>query len=150
MTTVYDIPADKFINELAKKLEKDENISTPDANLYSRTSVSRENPPVQKNWWYIRCASILRKLYTNNLVGTEKLKAMYGGRHNRGSKKHKARSGSGTIIRRALQQLEKSGYVIKVKGKGRSLSSKGRSFLDNLSNDILKDIKDDYPELEKY
>jgi len=150
MTTVFDIPADEFITKLADKLEKDDNIKTPEANIFSRTSVSRENPPIQSNWWYIRCASILRKIYLNNVIGTEKLKSMYGGKRDRGSKKYKTRAGSGTVVRRALQQLEKSGYVTKVKGKGRTLTSKGRSFLDKLSKDILNEIKSSYPELEKY
>ena len=150
MTTVYDIPADEFITECAKKLEKDDNIKTPEQNLFSRTSVAKENPPIQKNWWYIRCASILRKIYINDTIGTERLKALYGGKRDRGSKMYKARSGSGTITRRALQQLEKSGYLTKIKGKGRTLTSKGRSFLDNLSHEVYDKIKDSYPELKKY
>ena len=122
MTNVFDVPAKEFIDEIAKKLETDSNIQTPEANIYSRTGVSKENPPTQDNWWYLRCASIMRKIYANNAIGVEHLKAEYGGKRNRGSKPHKARSGSGTIVRRALQQLEKAGYDTKIKGKGRTLT----------------------------
>ena len=150
MTTVYDVPAKDFIDAVAKKLENDNAIEIPKENIFSRTGVSKENPPLGKNWWYIRCASILRKIYINNIVGVEHLRAEYGGKKDRGSKPYKAASGSGSIIRRAIQQLEKAGYVSKIKGKGRILTPKGRSFLDNTSHEVLKNIETYYPELKKY
>jgi len=150
MTTVYEVPAKELIDEIAKKLKTDDNIVTPEANIYSRTGVHKQNPPEDTDWWYTRCASVLRKLYTKNAIGIERLKAEYSGKRDRGSKPYKARSGSGTIARRALQQLEKAGYVTKLKGKGRVLTPKGRSFMDNTSRDVLKNIGDAYPELKKY
>jgi len=150
MTTVYEVPAKELIDEVAKKLKDDDNIATPEANIYSRTGVHKQNPPVDSDWWYTRCASILRKLYIKNAIGIERLTAEYGGKRDRGSKPYKARSGSGTIARRALQQLEKAGYVTKLRGKGRVLTPKGRSFMDNTSSDVLKNIGDAYPELKKY
>ena len=150
MTTAYDVPAKELIDEIAKKLEKDAAIEVPDGNIYSKTGLNRESPPSNKNWWYIRCASILRKIYTGNVIGIERLREEYGGKQNRGSKPHRAKSGSGTIARRAVQQLEKAGYVSKIKGKGRRLTPKGRSFLDNTSKEVMKNIKDYYPGLEKY
>jgi len=150
MTTVYDVPAKELIDVVAKKLQNDKSIVIPDGSSYYRTGVDKENPPVDKNWWYTRCASILRKIYINNDIGIEHLRAEYGGKRDRGSKPYKARSGSGSIVRRALQQLEKAGYVSRIKGKGRVLTPKGRSFLDNTSYEVMKNIKDYYPELEKY
>jgi small subunit ribosomal protein S19e len=150
MTTVYDVPAKELIDAVAKKLENETAIQIPKENIYSRTGVHKENPPVEKNWWYIRCASILRKIYMKNIIGIEHLRSEFGGKKDRGSKPYKAARGSGSIIRRALQQLEKAGYVSKIKGKGRMLTSKGRSFLDNTSNEVLKDVEAYYPELKKY
>jgi small subunit ribosomal protein S19e len=150
MTTVYDVPSKDLIDAVAKKLQNDKTIVIPDANVFSRTGVDKENPPIDKNWWYTRCASILRKIYINNVIGIEHLRAEYGGKRDRGSKPYKARSGSGSIVRRALQQLEKAGYVTKIKGKGRVLTSKGRSFLDNTSHEVMKNVVDYYPELKKY
>ncbi len=140
MTTVYEVPAKEFIDEISKKLKKDDNIKIPEENIYSKTGVNRENSPKQKNWWYTRCASILRKIYINDTIGVERLRTEYSGRLNRGSKPHKTRPGSGSIIRRAVQQLEKAGYISKVKGKGRMLTSKGRSFMDNTAHDLSKKL----------
>jgi len=150
MTNVYDVPAKELIDAVAKKLQNEKIISLPEENAYSRTGVSKENPPTNPDWWYIRCASILRKIYINDNMGIERLRAEYGGRKNLGSKPHKARAGSGSIVRRALQQLEQAGYVSKIKGKGRALTPKGRSFLDNVSNEVKKDVKSYYDGLEKY
>jgi small subunit ribosomal protein S19e len=150
MTTTYDVPAKELIDAVAKKLQSDNAIMIPDGSNYARTGVNKENPPVDKNWWYIRCASILRKIYINNAIGIEHLRAEYGGKRDRGSKPYKARSASGSIVRRAVQQLEKAGYLKKIKGKGRVLTPKGRSFMDNTSHEVMKSVKDYYPGLNKY
>jgi len=150
MTTPYDVPAKDLIDVIAKKLEKDTNIETPKENIYSKTGVNRENPPSNKNWWYVRCAAILRKVYIKNNIGVEHMSEEFGGIKNCGSKPSKARAGSGTITRRAFQQLEKAGYLSKIKGRGRMLSPKGRSFIDNTSKEVMENVKGYYPGLEKY
>jgi len=150
MTTLYDVPTKELIDEVAKKLQNDKFIVMPEENMYVRTGVHKENPPTNKDWWYVRCAAILRKIYIKNAIGIEHLRAEYGGGKNRGSKPSKARRGSGSIARRAVQQLEKAGYVTRIKGKGRVLTPKGRSFLDNTSHEIMKNVESYYPGLEKY
>lgn len=150
MTTVYDVPSKDLIGAVAKKLQNDKSIVPPEWANFARTGVDRENPPMEKDWWHTRCASILRKIYINNSIGIEHLRAEYGGKRDRGSKPYKARSGSGSITRKAVQQLEKAGYVSKVKGRGRMLTPKGRSFLDNISNEIMKNLVEYSPELKKY
>jgi small subunit ribosomal protein S19e len=150
MTTAYDVPAKDLINEVSKKLKQDKTIEIPKENIYSRTGVHKENPPENSDWWHTRCASILRKIYIHNSIGVEHLREEYGGRRDRGSKPYKARKGSGTIARRAVQQLEAAGYVKKVKGKGRMLTPKGQAFMDNTAYEVLKQIDAAYPELKKY
>ncbi len=150
MTTAYDVPAKALIDKVAAELVKDDTFAIPEQNIFSKTGVDRENAPANRNWWQVRCASIFRKIYMNNGIGIEKLRAYYGGKRDRGSKPYKARAGSGSITRRAVQQLEKAGYITSIKGKGRVVTGKGKSFMDNLSKDILKSIKKDYPNLDKY
>ena len=150
MTTLYDVPTKELIDEVAKRLQNDKSIFLPEENRYVRTGVHKENPPTNNDWWHVRCAAILRKIYIKNSIGIEQLRAEYGGGKNRGSKPSKARSGSGSIARRAVQQLEKAGYVTRIKGKGRVLTPKGRSFLDNTSHEVMKNVGAYYPGLEKY
>lgn len=150
MTTAYDVPAKDLIDMVAKKLQNDKSIVPPEGSSYARTGVDKENPPLNRDWWYTRCASILRKIYISNGIGVEHLRAEYGGKRDRGSKPYKARSGSGSIVRKALQQLEKAGLVTRIRGKGRVLTPRGRSFLDNTSHEVMKNLEDYIPELKKY
>ena len=51
--------------------------------------------------------------------------------------KHSSK-GSGAIIRRVLQQLEKAGYVRTTEKNGRELTNSGRSLLDKTAAEIQK------------
>lgn len=150
MTTAFDVPAEQLIDAITKKLQKETEIQPPEWGSFVRTGVDKENPPENKDWWYTRCASILRKIYINNTIGIERLRSEYGGKRNRGSKTYKARAGSGSIVRKALQQLEQAGYVSRIKGKGRMLTPKGRSFLDNTAYEVRNQLLTNHPEMKKY
>jgi len=112
--------------------------------------VTKENMPENKDWWHVRCASILRKIYVNKSIGVERLRAEYGGKRDRGSKPNKAMAGSGAIVRHAIQQLETAGYITKMKGKGRMLTNKGVKFLDNTAYEVKQSLLESHPELKKY
>ena len=150
MTTAYDVPAKNLIDALTKKLKSEKEVVPPEWSSFVRTGISRENPPENKDWWYTRCASILRKIYINNGIGIEHLRNEYGGKRDKGSKPYKAKGGSGSIARHALHQLEKAGFVTKIRGKGRILTPKGVSFLNSTAYEVKKDIVEYYPELKKY
>lgn len=145
MTTVYDVPADLLIDKVAEELKEKENINAPDWADFVKTGVHRERRPQRRDWWYVRCAALLRKVYINGPIGISALRTVYGGKKNRGSKPEKFSRSSGAVIRNLLHQLEKEGLVEKVE-KGRVATSKGKSFLDNISNELIKEI----PELKKY
>lgn len=150
MTTVFDVPARPFIEKLAVKLKAEKNITMPDWAAYVKTGPHRERPPVDPDWWYIRVAAILRKIYLNSPLGVTQLRSMFGGKADKGSKPYKAVLSSGAIIRRSLQQLEQAGFVTTEKGKGRVITDKGRSLLDNTAHEVLTTIVNDNPELGKY
>ena len=149
---MYEVPADKLIEELAKYLkEKVPEVKPPKWALFAKTGPHKERIPDNPDWWYYRSASILRKLYVTGVpVGVESLRGAYGGRRNRGVRPEHYYKGSGSIVRKALQQLEAAGLVVKVPKKGRTLSPKGRSLLDNLANKIFKELVKSNPELRKY
>ncbi len=131
---VYDIPADEFNKKLAEALKQKEEFKMPEWALYVKTSVARERPPAEEDFWHKRAASILRQLYIKGVVGVGRLRTRYGGRKNRGMKPEKFRKGSGKIIRIILQQAEKAGLVEKYKGKksGRQLTKKGKELLEGV------------------
>jgi len=129
MVSVKDVSAQKAINLLKEELKKIPAITMPEWAKYVKTGSHCERKPQEEDWWYTRCASVLRKIYINSNIGVGRLRTWYGGRKNRGSKPEKHAKAGGKVLRVALQQLEKAGLVQKQK-VGRTLSAKGRSLVD--------------------
>jgi small subunit ribosomal protein S19e len=150
MTTAYDVPAKDLIDALTKKLQAEKAIVPPEWSKVARTGLHTEKVPVNKDWWFVRCASVMRKIYMQNGIGIERLRNEYGGYRDRGSKPNRAVGGSGSIARVVVQQLEKAGYLTAIKGKGRVLTPKGRSFLDDTSHEVMQGLVQIRPELKKY
>ncbi len=137
MATVYDVKPEVIIKKAADLFMEDNSLKKPDWANFVKTSAAKERLPVDSNWWYIRQASILRKMYLlDRPIGTNKLRNFYGGKKNRGHKPERFYPGSGKIIRVILQQLEKAGYIKHVeKGvhKGRMITPKCKKLLDGLA-----------------
>ncbi len=138
MVNVFDVSAGELIEQASKELKNNELVVAPEWTKYVKTGSHKERPPAQEDWYYIRCAAILRKLYKKGPLGVSRLRVLYGGKKNRGHKTEHFRKAGGKIIRNALQQLENSGLVEKANKKGRKLTSKGVSFLDNIAFKIKK------------
>ena len=138
MVSVYDVPSDKIINEMAKDLEA--KVKAPEYVNFVKTGVSRERAPDQENWFYIRLASILRKYYTHKELGVEMLRNYYGGRKNRGVKRHHFYKASGKIIRDCVQNLEKIGFI-EASERGRKISAKGRKYVDDFAYKVYKSLE---------
>jgi len=149
MTTVYDVPADEFIRKVAEELKADENITPPEWSAFAKTGLDREMPPLSEDWWFFRCASLLRRIYIDGPVGVSRLRSFYGGRNNKGVRDARFVKGSGSVIQEAVQQLEKAGYLRKVK-EGRAITPQGMSFLDRNANDVKKELVKSIPGLSKY
>ena len=132
MVSVREVDPQKFINLLKEELKKVEAIKPPEWSFFVKSSPGAERPPEQPDFWYIRAASILRRIYIDGPVGVSRLRTYYGKLKNRGRKPNRTKKASGKIIRLILQQLEKAGFVEKVKG-GRRITPKGQSFLDSIA-----------------
>lgn len=132
--SVYDLPHREFNEKLAEALKQIPEFKQPEWAYFVKTSVSRERPPRESEFWHKRAASILRQLYINKIVGVSKLKTRYGGVKNRGVRPSEFRTGSGKIIRVILQQAESAGLVEKSKAKksGRKLTAKGIKLLEGI------------------
>ena len=139
MPTMYDVDAQELILKTAEELKKVPEIKPPVWTPFVKTGMHKERPPVNSDWWYVRAASVLRSIYRFGPVGVSKLRTKYGGKKNRGVKKEHFYKGSGNILRKSLQQLEKAGFVkFAEKGvhKGRIMTPKGKSFLDKIATQI--------------
>ena len=137
MVSIKDVDSQEFIEKLAERLEKMETLEQPDWSRFVKTGVHKERPPEQKNWWWLKEASIMRKLYLKQSLGVSKFRKIYGGRKNLGHQPEHKRKASGAVIRRMLQQLEKAEFVRKKDKQGRILTAKGKA----LMNEIAKGSK---------
>ncbi|MDI6866370.1 30S ribosomal protein S19e [Methanoculleus sp.] len=149
MTTVYDIPADMFIRQVAEELKKNQQIQPPDWAAFAKTGVHKQMPPENEDWWYVRAASVLRRVYTDGPVGTQRMRSAYGGKRDRGSSPYQFRRGSGSIVRKIFQQLEAAGYVTR-SSEGRTITPAGRSFLDNVAHSLKREAAEVAPQLANY
>ncbi len=149
MAKVFDVPADDLILKLSDQLKKDKKINPPEWASYVKTGPHVEKIPQNRDWWYTRCASLVRKVYLHGPIGISDLKSYYGGRKRIGYNLDHHKDAGGAIIRNALQQLEASGYIEK-KSKGRSISNEGMKRVDRLATEIFKDISKLNKDLERY
>ncbi len=138
MVTVYDVDPNKLIAKAAEKL-KGMGIKKPAFVGLVKSGAHTERPPQDKDFWYVRCASILRQAYLNNVVGVQRLRRHYGGRKKRGVKPERHAPAGGSTIRKALQELERVGLLARGKdGKGRVLTPQGRKFLDGIAKECAE------------
>ena len=141
MVSIKEVPSQKLVEALAKELEKQKVIEFPEWAKYVKTGCHKERPPEQLNWWYLRAASILRRVALNGPVGVERLRSYYGGRKNLGHQPSHFRKAGGKIIRTILQQLESAGLIEQVKEgkkKGRVITPKGQKFIDNVIKKVIE------------
>ncbi len=151
MPTPYDVPPSVLIERLAQHLKEEvDAINLPSWASFAKTGIHTQRPHRNPEWWFIRCSSILRKIYVKGPIGIEKLRSEYGGRIDRGAKPEHARKGSGAMVRKALQQLQIAGLVKPLKNEGRVVTNKGRQLLDRLATEIKKELEKTQPELKKY
>jgi small subunit ribosomal protein S19e len=150
MTRATDVPTSALLPRLAQELRGRPAIQPPTWAQFAKTGVSRQRAPAQPDWWYLRSASVLRKFYIRGPTGVARMATEYGGKRDRGSAPYHARSGSRSVVREIVQQLEHAGLVEPLKKRGRRLSADGQRLIATVARDTLKQLSEKQPELAKY
>ena len=119
--TVKDVNAYAFITAYADYLKKTDKLEIPPWVDLVKTSKARELAPFDKDWLYVRTASIARKVYLRPHLGLTSFKRIYGGARDNGTCPSHFATCSGKVIRYCLAQLEKMGVVEKAPPKAKSL-----------------------------
>ena len=131
--TVRDINPQQFINEYALHLKNSGKLHLPAWVDIVKTGVSRELPPSDQDWFYVRAASLARYIYCNPNTGVGGLCKLHGSKKNKGHRPGRHVDASGSVIRKALQALEKAGVVAVGGEKGRVVSANGKRDLDQVA-----------------
>jgi len=138
MVKVYDVGADALIVETARRL-REMGLKKPDFVGLVKSGSHNERPPEQEDFWWMRSASILRKIYINGNLGVNKLRREYGGKKKFGVRPSHFRSAGGKTNRVAMQELEKLGLIRKAEnGRGRVITGAGEKLLDSAAFSVKK------------
>ena len=134
-----DIAPAEFIRAYAEHLKNSDKFELPNWADMVKTAVFKELAPYGDDWYYIRAASLARKVYIRGGTGVGAFTKVYGGRNRQvKSKEHFSRA-SGGLIRHILQQLAEMEIVeTRADKKGRWLTKNGQRELDTIAGQIAK------------
>ena len=135
--TVKDVAAHDFVIAYAAHLKRIGKIEVPKWADLVKTGTTRELAPYDPDWYYIRAAAIARRVYLRGGIGVGAFKRIFGGRKMRGTAPEHFGTGSGSIARHILKELESLKIVEKIpNGKGRRITPQGQRDLDSIAGQI--------------
>ena len=116
---------------------KKKNLELPKEVDVIKTAHFKELAPYGEDWYYIRAAAIARRVYLRGGIGVGAFKRIFGGRKMRGTAPEHFGTGSGSIARHILKELETLKIIEKVpNAKGRRITPQGQRDLDSIAGQI--------------
>ncbi|OAL57453.1 40S ribosomal protein-like protein S19 [Pyrenochaeta sp. DS3sAY3a] len=137
--SVKDVEAQKFINAYAAFLKRQGKLPITGWVDTVKTSHSKELPPQDIDWFYVRAAAVARHVYMRKTVGVGRLRKAHGSTKNRGSRPSHHVDASGSVDRKVMQALEKIGVLEQDEDKGgRRITQSGQRDLDRIAQTTLE------------
>lgn len=140
---VRDVAASRFIKEYAEHLKNSDKFEAPVWVDTVKTGCFKELAPYGEDWYYIRAASIARKIYLRPGLGVGMLQKWYGGNYRRGARTEHFRKAAAGIIRSVLIQLEEMRVVEQLPSGGRRVTTVGQQDLDRIAGMVFHDDEED-------
>lgn len=135
---VRDVSAKDFIKAYAEHLKNSDKFDLPVWADTVKTSVVKELAPYGDDWYYVRAASIARKVYLRPGIGIGQLQKWYGGSYRRGTRSEHFRKASAGIIRSVLTQLVEMKVVETLPSGGRRMTTVGQQDLDRIAGTVSR------------
>jgi len=136
--TVRDIQAEKFISAYAEVLKNNDKFVVPKWTDLVKTGVHKELAPYDPDWYFIRAAAIVRKIYLRQGTGVGALKKRFGGAYRRGARPEKHQDAAGGLIRHILITLDGLKITEKTAKGGRKISRVGQQALDLVAGQVAR------------
>ncbi|KAL3525876.1 hypothetical protein ACH5RR_014248 [Cinchona calisaya] len=135
--TVKEVSPHDFVKAYASHLRRSGKMELPQWVDIVKTGTLKELAPYDPDWYYIRAASMARKIYLRGGVGVGAFRRIYGGSKRNGSRPPHFGKSSGAIARHILQQLQKMNMVDMDPKGGRRITSSGQRDLDQVAGRIV-------------
>ncbi|KNH01779.1 40S ribosomal protein S19 [Perkinsela sp. CCAP 1560/4] len=133
---VKDVDANQWIEAFAQHLKAQGKLNIPEFVDYAKTGVSRVLPPSNPDWFYVKSAAILRRVYIRPFTGIGGLKKVFGSTWGQSRPLH-FKKASGSVIRKSLQALEALNLIAKSDDEGRVITKIGRRDCDRVAMKLL-------------
>ncbi|CAL1409111.1 unnamed protein product [Linum trigynum] len=135
--TVKDVSPHEFVKAYAAHLKRSGKIELPPWVDIVKTGKLKELAPYDPDWYYIRAASMARKVYLRGGLGVGAFRRIYGGSKRNGSRPPHFCKSSGAIARHILHQLQLNNIVELEPAGGRKITSNGQRDLDQVAGRIM-------------
>jgi small subunit ribosomal protein S19e len=134
--TLRDVPANKWVKTMAAHLKQEGKLVVPKITELVKTSHGRERAPQNDDWFYIRCAAVLRRVYLRPGTGCGGLGKAFANKKNNGSAPEHTVKASRGALQWACQALQKINLVKPGKIKGRVITKEGRKKVDSVAFNV--------------
>ncbi|KAI3761289.1 hypothetical protein L1987_51701 [Smallanthus sonchifolius] len=135
--TVKDVSPHEFVKAYAAHLKRSGKMELPHWTDIVKTATFKELAPYDPDWYYIRAASMARKIYLRGGLGVGAFQRIYGGRKRNGSAPPHFCKSSGGVSRHILQRLQSMNIVDFDSKGGRKITSNGRRDLDQVAGRVV-------------
>lgn len=135
-----DVDQHHFVKAFSAFLKKTGKMKCPDWVDLVKTAKFKELSPNDPDWFYVRCAALVRHIYIRSPVGVGAVSKIFGGRKSNGVRPSHWCAGNNGVARRALQALEQLKLIEKCDG-GRRLTVQGRRDLDRIAAQVYVKTK---------
>ncbi|KAG5572145.1 hypothetical protein H5410_061911 [Solanum commersonii] len=134
--SVKDVSPHDFVKAYAAHLKRSGKMELPEWTDIVKTGKLKELAPYDADWYYIRAASMARKIYLRGGIGVGGFRRIYGGNQRNGSCPRHFCKSSGSVARHILQQLQNMNIIDFEPKGGRRITSSGQRDLDQVAGRI--------------
>lgn len=134
--TLRDVNAWRWVKTAAAHFKQEGKLFVPRCTELVKTSHGRERAPQKQDWFYIRCAAVLRAIYLRPGTGYGGLSKRFGNKKNRGSQPEITTKAARGLLHWACRSLEGLKLVTKGKEGGHVITKEGRKKVDTIAFNV--------------
>ena len=135
--TVRDVHTQRWVKAMASHLKQEGKLFVPRCSELIKTSHGRERAPQNPDWYYVRCAAVLRAIYLRPGTGYGGLSKRFSNKKNRGSQPEQYQKAARGPLHWCCRSLEGLKLIQKGKTSGRIITKDGRKKVDTVAFNVL-------------